>query len=140
MRRVLLIGCAALLIAIAGLAQTPSPAPLSQEALAAILGQPTVAGETMSPQTGETMSPQTEEPVLAAAKRPLPLKSTCTATCVFGAGSVSCSGTGTCTSVDGTSCSSKGHVTCGGVTKTCSSCYISCRCSGFNDAFCRANC
>lgn len=132
MRKVLILGCAALFISIAGLAQTPSPAPLSQEALAAILGQPAV--------TGEQAVPQTEEPVLAAAKRPLPLKSTCTATCVFGAGTVSCSTSGSCTSVDGTSCSSKGHVTCGGVTKTCSSCYIGCRCSGFNDAFCRANC
>ena len=132
MRKVLVVGCAALFISIAGLAQTPSPAPLSQEALAAILGQPAVASEPTSAQT--------EEPVLASAKRPLPVKATCTATCVFGASTVSCSSSGSCTSVDGTSCSSKGHVTCGGVTKTCSSCYISCRCGGFSDAFCRANC
>src|SRR5690349_208488 len=132
MRKVLIVGCAILFISIAGLAQTTSPAPLSQEALAAILGQPAVAGEPASPQT--------EEPVLASAKRPLPVKAACTATCVFGASTVSCTGSGSCTSVDGTSCSSKGHVTCGGVTKTCSTCYISCRCAGSSDSFCRANC
>ena len=66
MRRVLILGCAALFISITCLAQTPSPAPLSQEALAAILGQPAVAGEPTSPQT--------QEPVLATAKRPLPEK------------------------------------------------------------------
>jgi|SRR5436305_1877527 len=131
MRRVLIVGCAALFVSIACLAQTPGPAPLSQEVLAAILGQPAV--------TGEPTSPQTEEPMLAAAKRPLPLKATCTATCLYG-GTVSCSTSGSCTSVDGTSCSSRGHVTCGGTTKTCSNCYLDCRCSGFSDAFCRANC
>lgn len=131
MRRVLIIGCAALFLSIAGLAQTPSPAPLSQEALAAILGQPAV--------TGEQTSPQTEEPVLAAAKSPLPLKASCTATCLYG-GTVSCSSSSSCTSVDGTSCSSRGHVKCGSTTKTCSNCYLNCRCEGFTDAFCRANC
>jgi hypothetical protein len=131
MRRILLIGCAILFISIAGLAQTPSPAPLSQEALAAILGQPAV--------TGEQTSPQTEEPVLAAAKRPLPLKNICTANCPFGT-TVTCSGSGSCTAVDGTSCSAKGHVTCNGVTHSCDTCYVGCRCSGFSDAFCRANC
>jgi hypothetical protein len=131
MRRVLLVGCAALFISIAGLAQAPSPAPLSQEALAAILGQPAV--------TGELTSPQTEEPVLASAKRPLPLKSTCTANCPFGT-TVTCSSSGSCSSVDGTSCSAKGHVTCNGVTHSCGTCYVNCRCGGFTDAFCRANC
>ncbi len=41
MRKVLIAGCAALFFSIAGLAQTaqtPSPAPLSQETLEAILG------------------------------------------------------------------------------------------------------
>ena len=133
MKKVLLVGCAALFISIAGLAQTPSPAPapLSEEALAAILGQPAVAGEQASPQT--------EEPVLAAARGPLPSKSMCTARCPFGV-SVSCTGTGTCSSTDGTTCAAKGKVVCNGVTTSCNTCYVSCRCSGFNDAFCRANC
>jgi hypothetical protein len=131
MRKVLLVACAALFISIAGLAQAPSQAPLSQEALAAILGQPAV--------TGELSSQQTEAPVLASAKLPLELKSTCTAQCPFGV-SVTCSGTGSCSSVDGTSCSAKGKVVCNGVTHSCNTCYVSCRCSGFNDAFCRANC
>jgi hypothetical protein len=130
MRKVLIVGCAALFLSIAGLAQTPSPAPLSQEALAAILGQPVV--------TGEQTLPQTEELVLAVAKSPLPLKATCTASCLYG-GTVSCSG-GSCSSVDGTSCSSRGRVTCGGTTHTCSNCYLNCRCGGNTDAFCRANC
>jgi hypothetical protein len=124
MRKVLIVGCAALFISIAGLAQTaqtPSPAPLSQEALATILGQPAV--------TGEQTLPQTEELFLAAAKSPLPLKATC----------VSCTG-GSCSAVNGTSCSSRGKVTCGGTTHTCSNCYLNCRCGGFTDAFCRANC
>jgi hypothetical protein len=128
MRKVLLVACAALFISIAGLAQTPSPAPLSQEALTAILGMPAV--------TGEQISSQAEAPVLAAA---LPTKSTCTASCPFGV-VVSCTGTGSCSSVDGTSCSAKGKVVCNGVTHSCNTCYVSCRCSGFNDAFCRANC
>ncbi|HEY3570575.1 MAG TPA: hypothetical protein VGP73_21775 [Thermoanaerobaculia bacterium] len=131
MRRALIVGCAALFISIAGLAQTPSPAPLSQEALAAILGQPAV--------TGELTSPQTEEPVLASAKRHLPLKATCTAKCPFST-TVSCTTSGSCSSVDGTSCSAKGHVTCNGVTTSCATCYVNCRCAGSSDTFCRANC
>jgi hypothetical protein len=131
MRKVLLLGFAALFISIAALAQAPAPAPLSQEALDAILGQPAV--------TGESSSPQIEESVLAAARSPLPVKSTCTARCPFGV-SVSCTGTGSCSSVDGTTCAAKGKVVCNGVTTSCNTCYVSCRCSGFNDAFCRANC
>src|ERR1700709_1351305 len=105
MRKVLLVGCAALFISIAGLAQTPSPAPLSQEALEAILGQPAV--------TGEQTSPQAEEPALAAAGRPLPLKSTCTASCPFGV-TVTCSGSGACSRHGG--------------PRSCNTCYASCRC------------
>src|SRR5215470_2680172 len=110
MRRVLILGCAALFISIACLAQTPSPTPLSQEALAAILGQPAA--------TGELTSPQTQEPVLAAAKGSLPEKASCTAraTCLFGVKVISCNGSTSCTSVDGTSCSSRGRVTCDGHT------------------------
>jgi hypothetical protein len=133
MRKVLIAGCAALFLSIAGLAQTaqtPSPAPLSQEVLEAILGQPAV--------TGEQTLPQTAEPFLAAAKRPLPLKATCTATCYL-SGTISCTGS-TCSAVNGSSCSAKGHVTCGGTTHTCSNCYLNCRCGGNTDAFCRANC
>ncbi|HEX4495609.1 MAG TPA: hypothetical protein VIE43_08085 [Thermoanaerobaculia bacterium] len=126
MRKVLLVGFAALFISIAGLAQTPSPAPLSPEVLAAILGQPAVPGEQTSSQ-------------IEAAKSALPTKSTCTASCPFGV-SVSCTGTGSCSSVDGTSCPTKGKVVCNGVTKSCDTCYVSCRCGGFSDAFCRANC
>jgi hypothetical protein len=133
MRRALILGCAVLFVSIAGLAQTPSPAPLSQEALSAILGQPAV--------TGEQASPQTEEPVLASAQRPLPLKFLCSASCYLG-GSVTCSsgGPGSCSAVDGTSCSSRGKVTCAGITATCSNCYLNCRCGGHTDSFCRANC
>ena len=133
MRKVLIATCAALFFSIAGLAQaaqTPSPAPLSQETLEAILGQPAV--------TGEPALPQTPESVLAATKRPLPLKATCTATCYL-SGTVSCSGT-TCSATNGSSCSSRGKVTCGGTTHTCSNCYLDCRCEGFSGAFCSANC
>jgi hypothetical protein len=133
MRKALLVGLAALfMISIAGLAQTPSPAPLSQEALAAILGQPAVTGE---------YTPQADESALAMTKSPLPEKAACTATanCPFGV-RVTCSGTTSCTSTDGTSCSAEGHVTCNGHTTSCNTCYVSCRCGGFSDAFCRANC
>ena len=132
MRKALIVGCAILFVSIAGLAQTPSPAPLSQEALAAILGQPdAVAGQPTSPQTGE--------PALTAAKHPLPVKATCTAKCVF-SGTVSCTAS-SCSATNGTSCSSPGSVTCGGVKTSCGNlCYVSCRCAGFTDAFCRANC
>jgi len=133
MRKVLIAACAALFLSIAGLAQTaptPNPAPLSQEALEAILGQPAV--------TGEPALPQTEASVLAAAKSPLPLKAICTANCYLG-GTISCTGT-SCSAVNGSSCSSKGNVTCGGTTHTCSNCYLNCRCGGNSDSFCRANC
>jgi hypothetical protein len=129
MRKVLILACAALLLSIAGLAQTPSSAPLSQEALDAILGQPAV--------TAEQALPQTEEPFFAA-KRPLPLKATCTANCYL-SGTISCTGS-SCSAVNGTSCSAKGHVTCAGTTHTCSNCYLNCRCGGNSDSFCRANC
>ncbi len=133
MRKVLITACAALFFSIAGLAQatqTPSPAPLSQEALEAILGQPAVTGEPALPQTAE---------LALAAKSPLPLKIKCTADCLYG-GTISCTTGGSCSAVDGTSCSSKGHVTCAGTTHTCSNCYLNCRCGGSSDSFCRANC
>lgn len=56
-----------------------------------------------------------------AAKRPhIAPKDMCTANCWNG-GTVSCSGTGTCTAVDG-SCPEPGHVVCNGVTTSCSPC------------------
>lgn len=107
MKKACVIACSLLFVAIAGFAETPSPAPLTSEALAAILGSPADAGACGLP--GK-----------AAFGMPAPQNrtSTCTVTCP--SGTVSCTSSGTCTAVD-RNCSilEAGHVTCDGVTTSC---------------------
>jgi hypothetical protein len=112
MKKVWIVACLLLFVAVAGFAQTPSKAPLSSEALAAILGQP----------SGSCGTQQNE--VLLAAKRPKVWeKSGCNATanCSFGL-TVSCSGSTSCTAVDHNCPGEPGHVTCDGVTTSCQPC------------------
>jgi hypothetical protein len=137
-------------------APTPSPAPaaapLSDVALAKILGEPQGAASCAKPKAARTG--------LAA----LTVKSNCNATAnCQGGGTVSCSGSGTCTAVDG-DCSNNleaGHVTCNGVTTTCTpaccstgtmhdkqccrcdatgSCMDCCRCDGGTIGQCALQC
>lgn len=142
MRKASLLACAVLFISSVCFAQTPGRVPLTEEALAAILGPPATASEGCDSQQGA---------MAFAAKRPrLQEKSTCTANCM-GGGTVSCSSTN-CSAKNGNCSNLTGSVTCGSTTKfcptpsfctrcnVCGDCYSCCRCGGSTDAFCRANC
>jgi hypothetical protein len=132
MKKAWIAAYAFLLVSVAGFAQTPSQDPLTSAALAAILGEPAVTRSCAGQQSG-----------VVFAASPLG-KSACTAraTCVSGI-TVSCSGTGTCTSVDyNCAVNEPGHVTCDGVTTTCSNCCIGttiqracCRCADTGDCW-----
>ncbi|HEY9422116.1 MAG TPA: hypothetical protein VIW92_11935, partial [Thermoanaerobaculia bacterium] len=126
--------CTLLVVSVAGFAETPSPAPLTSEALAAILGEP--AG-SCDPQPGQA---------LAVAKRPAlgMEKALCTATAYCHNGTtVSCQGnnsTTSCTAVD-SNCANgqRGYVTCDGVTTYCVACDPCTQCNATGDcvACCR---
>jgi len=135
MRKVWLFACALFFVSVVSFAQTPSPPPLTNEALAAILGQP-VAGACAA----RTDGPR------EVAKRPARLgeKSVCNATakCQLGAGSVSCSGNGTngCSSVDSNCAAGQpGYATCDGVTHWCPPC-AECVGTCFSSVQCYAVC
>jgi hypothetical protein len=101
-----------LFVSVSALAQAPrSTPPLTQEALAAILGQPAASSCAAQPSVARQ-----------AAKRPAIIhgKAMCTATCQFG-GTVSCSGT-VCNGVNAACSAEPGHVTCDGVTTSCPAC------------------
>jgi hypothetical protein len=107
MRKTWIVAFALLLVSVAGFTQAPSPTPLSDEALAAILGDTDDGGACPLPQHG---------PLFA----PAPTKASCTATAQCESGTVMCTGNPTCTGVD-RDCSilERGHVVCGGVTTNC---------------------
>jgi hypothetical protein len=111
MKKASILACSLLFISVAAFAQTPqSHPPLTQEALAAILGLPAASSCAAQPSG-----------VRQAAKRPAIVgKATCTANCQFG-GAVSCSGT-VCNGVNASCSSEPGHVTCDGVTTSCPAC------------------
>lgn len=144
------VACALLLcVSAAGFAQT---APLTNEALAMILGQPAVKGACA------TQSSR----VLFAAKGPgdgpggVGQMSACTAqaSCGSGVTPVSCSGNSTCSAIDRNCPSQRGQVTCDGVTKTCAVCPVDycaqcastgdcvacCRCDGGTAIMCNNCC
>jgi len=117
MKKPWILACVLLVVAVAALAQTPSRPPLTQEALAAILGQP--AASSCATQTSG---------VRQVAKRPgiLLEKSLCnaTATCQNGS-TVSCSSNvnaANCTAVNASCPSEPGDVTCDGQTTSCPAC------------------
>lgn len=107
MKKIWIVAFALLFVSLAGFAQTPSPTPLSAEALAAILGDTDAGGACPLPQHGRLFAPA-------------PTKSSCSATAACESGSVMCTGNPTCTGVD-RDCSilERGHVTCGGITTNC---------------------
>jgi hypothetical protein len=138
MKKASILACALLFAAVAAFAQAPpSQPPLTQEALAAILGLP-AAGSCAAQPSG----------VREVAKRPaIPTgKALCTATAKCQFTTISCSGnnsTTSCTAVDA-NCSAgvAGHVTCDGVTTSCPACctgtgtqYWCCVCARRGDCY-----
>src|ERR1700710_2895681 len=115
MRNACIVACTFLFVSLAGFAQAPSQAPLTREALAAILGLPAATGSCPTPQ-GK---------VLFAAKNPkIGLeKSLCSATANCASGTVTCTGNNSTTSCSAAdrNCATgeQGHVTCDGVTTSC---------------------
>ena len=150
MKKAAIIACSLLFVAVAGVAETKSPPPLSAQAMAAILGQPAVQGSCPTPQSE----------VLFAARRPAVPKS-CSATATCASGTVSCSvpgAGGTCTFANrDCSINERGHVTCNGVTTNCPTscctppvwccqcdntgdCFSCCRCGGGGPGQCALQC
>ncbi len=155
-----ILACVLLFVSMAAFAQTPqSHPPLTQEALAAILGLP--AASSCATQPSGVREATAKRPAIPAGK------STCGATASCGAGTtISCSSdSGTCTGVDrDCSVGEQGHVTCNGSTTQCPTacpsscnglsgtqyqccqcdlnggCVPCCRCSGENFASCLEQC
>ena len=157
MKKLSIVACVLLFASAAAFAQTPSPAPLTSEALAAILGQP-AAGSCATQPSGVR---------LAATRRPASglEKALCTATVNCPSGTVTCS-----SDVSATSCSAvnrdcsileSGHVTCNGTTTSCTpgcctggtvqqnaccrcaatgTCFDCCRCDGGGVVACSRGC
>ena len=134
MKKVLLLACAFLFVSSAGFAQTPGPALLSQEVLAAILGEP-VGASCATKAAGKGGVVYLSEGI----------ESACTATAYCASGTVTCSGNTSCNAVD-RDCSTleRGHVTCDGVTTSCTpDCCTGgtiqqnacCRCDATGDCF-----
>jgi hypothetical protein len=152
MRKVWTLACTlAIVSAAVGFAQTPSVAPLSSQALAAILGQPAVNGSC----------PTAESGVVFAARRPgLGWQKDCSASATCGSDPpVSCSysGSGGSCSFANRNCpNQQGYVTCQGVTTWCPTecppsvwcqqcdatgdCFACCRCDGGGAGHCAYIC
>ncbi len=114
MKKLWVAACTLLVVSAAGFAQTPKQPLLTQEALAAILGQP-AAGSCAIQADGARQ----------AAKRPkVPHeKSQCTATCE--SGTLSCPSNPTNCSATNAACeinNMPGYVTCDGVLYSCPAC------------------
>jgi hypothetical protein len=154
MKKASILACALLFVSVAAFAQTPQSHPaLTQEALAAILGQPAASSCATQPSG-----------VRQVARRPTVLteKALCTASVTCPTGNISCSSntsTSSCTAVN-RNCldNEKGHVTCDGITTQCSTpcdcnvysgtqhqcclcaqtddCVACCRCDGFTLSYC----
>ena len=145
-RVVVAVACTLFLVSAVGFAQTPTKAPLTREAIAAILG--------LSPAKGGCGAVQTSpNRMVFAAKKPGPdggvgAMATCTANCE--SGTVQCTGSTSCEAFD-RNCAAfeRGHVSCnngGTITTTwcptqCTNdycyncaqtgaCYDCCRCDG----------
>ena len=138
MRKPWILACVLLLVSVACFAQSPSPTPLSSQALQAILG-PSADGSC-----GTTPSV-----VTVAAKRPRAglEKALCTASANCDTGPISCSGnnsTTSCSAADRNCPGERGHVTCDGITTWCpnicpSSSYCS-QCDLTGDCFACCKC
>ena|SRR5215207_4327478 len=114
MNRTWIVACSLLFVSIAGFADSPSPGPVSDEVLAAILGEP-LAGSSCPTPTGE-MKPAS---VVLNEK-------TCSATvtCRDGSTRTCMSANTNCLAVNPDCVNSlePGHVTCDGVTTNCPGC------------------
>jgi len=142
MKKPWIFACVLLFVAAAAFAQTPSRPPLTQEALAAILGLP-AASSCATPPSG----------VRQVARRPAILtgKALCTATSNCQYTTVTCSSnvsTSSCSAVDA-NCSAgvSGSVTCDGVTTSCPACCTGttiqvacCKCAQVGDCFSCCRC
>jgi len=117
MKKVSILACSLLFVAVAGFGQTQSTPPLTQEALAAILGLPAASSCATQPSG-----------VREVAKHPaIPTgKALCTATTTCQNGStVSCSSNvsaANCLAVNASCPSEPGHVTCDNQTTSCPEC------------------
>lgn len=112
MKKTWILVCTLLFLSVAGFADSPSPGPVPDEVLAAILGEP-LAGSSCATQAGAA-----GEVLLVTA---VPgQKATCTVDCGNGT-SVSCTSNTTCTAVQRncTTALETGRVTCNGVTTSC---------------------
>jgi hypothetical protein len=155
MKKTWIVALSLLFTAVAGFADGPTPAPLSDEALAAILGEP-LAGSSCATQTGGT-----GEAGLAAAVSGEKAIYTCAIFCPNGS-QLRCQGSTPCTAAE-RNCGGleRGHVTCDGRTTSCSpgcctdgtaqqnaccrcnvteNCVDCCRCQGGTLAQCSQSC
>jgi len=138
MKKAVILACTLAIVSAVCLAQAPSVAPLSAQALAMILGQPAATGSCPLPQGNAVF----------AARRPALAKS-CSATANCWDGSqVSCSFTGaggTCTATD-SNCDAgvRGSVNCNGTVTSCPQCPCGtpncCQCDATGDCFACCRC
>jgi hypothetical protein len=117
MKKTWILACTLLFASVAGFADSPSPGPVSDEVLAAILGEP-LAGAACPTAAGGA-----GEMRLASVVQN---EKTCTAsvTCLDGSTRSCMSGSTDCVAVN-PNCSTSlepGHVTCSGVTTNCPAC------------------
>jgi hypothetical protein len=140
MKKALIIACTMAFVSAAAFAQAPSVAPLSSEVLAAILGQPEVAGSCPTPQ-GEAL--------FAARRQGNGLYKSCSATANCWDGTTkSCTWSGaggTCTATD-SNCDAgiRGSVNCNGTVTSCLQCPcgtpMCCQCASSGDCFACCRC
>ncbi len=123
MKRVWIVVCTCTLaLCSVGFADTPSPAPLSPEALAVILGPSAVSPACAARQGGSLAAGPNQRVEVAT-------KSICNATANCASGTVSCNGNSICISVDRDCLNcEQGYVSCDGATTNCPT---ACNCSQF---------
>ena len=144
MKNAWIVACTLLLVSGGAFAQTSTKAPLTSEALAAILGQPVI--------TNSLALKQSE--ALLFEPRPL-MMAACTATETCVSGTVNCSGNSSCTAVDYNCAQSQpGYVICDGAQTSCPAfggplccqcqtsggCFACCRCNGGSLIQCDQQC
>lgn len=136
MKTAWIVACALLFVSAAGFADGPAPVPLTDEALAAILGEP-VAGSSCATQSGVRLAAVQGQkgPVQLDCGNGLTLAANCT---------------GTTTVVDRNCPFERGHIVCNGVTVAmCPPCPCTggtplqnacCQCDGTGDCFACCRC
>ncbi|HJX26742.1 MAG TPA: hypothetical protein VJ885_02430 [Thermoanaerobaculia bacterium] len=134
MKKALILACTFLFVSVAGSAQTPGAALLSEEVLAMILGEPAAGAACATKAAGKGGVVYASEGI----------ESTCTTTVFCESGSESCSGTSCAAVARDCSVLERGSVTCNGVTTLCPTACCSsgtykeqlcCRCNATGDCF-----